>query len=751
MRLEKGVFPAATLACALACLLVFWMPLTTPHLSGDSLTTYVMREYAVGVYQGERHAGWNPWLQMGYPFHAESEGGLFYPIQIFLYALLSFDAAYAATAFVHMAAMALFGFLYFRGIGISPAGSTLASLTYIGCGFFMRHFGHEWSYRTAAWLPLALYLTHRMVQEGKIACAPLLALVVGCQWLAGHYNLAYLTLLAVGLYTGLSIWTKGGPSRPTKVRSAGALAGAVALGLTLAAVQIFPSWELVGLSHRAEGVGLKPFASFSLFPTRLTRLALPNAGGNFPGMANAGETDPYVGILPLLLTLVGLSARDFRHRRLLLGMLAASFLLVLGFFFPPNILLYAALPGYASLRGPVRGIFLLSFFLCAFAGIGFDALRSLSVDEARRLGRRFLATFVALALAALVLGYFARPISAAAEAVLSVASRTGFPRSPAIHAENLRAYLDGLRTDLSAPATWLPALWAALAWGWLQWGRKAARGAYLAFALLLLDQITYARSIGTHGILGRPFPERFSAEIAFLQSDPEPHRIFCWPLKTPPFVEGIRFPGTYYFQHHGIANVASTTPRLAAATSLPILWHDQKHHYAPEELYGAIDRLGAVGTKYILTDGVLEDPRLEEVFQDRLRIYRNLSFLGRSYLTEDPEGARPRRDGGEARILWESDGQVILSVRSKTPATLVLADNPYPCWHGALDGIPVPIRSRPDGLCRLVDVPAGEHKVRFHYASRWDQKGLAMTLAAAGGILVWAGVAAWSILRKNAP
>lgn len=733
-------FPVVLLVASAACLLADRMPLTTPFLSGDSLTTRVIREYAVGVYEGTRHAGWNSLLQMGYPFHAESEGGLFYPPQIVLYALLPFDVAYTATAFVHIIAMALFALLYFRAIGISPAGSAFASLAWTGCGFFMRHFGHEWSYRTAAWLPLALFLAHRMLMDGKTACGPFLALVVGCQWLSGHFNLAYWTLLALALYATLSLAVKEGPPRAVRLRTDGMLATAVALGLALAAIQILPTRELARISHRAEGTGLASFASFSLFPTAPTRFALPDAGKDFPGMATAGETDPYVGILPLFLAIAGLSTSGFPNRKLLLGMLAVSFLLVLGFFFPPNLLLYEGLPGYASLRGPVRGLVLLSLFLCAFAGIGFDMLRAYSDAAARRAGRRSLTAFSALVLVALALGCFARPLSAATETLLAAATLAGFSHNPLIHAQNLRAYLEGLRTDLSALAVWLPVLWAAFAWWWIRWGRGGTRGVLIALALLLLDQMSYARSIGSHGIRGRPWPERFSAEISFLKDDPEPHRIFCWPLMTPPFVEGISFPGTYFFQHYGIANVASTTPRLAVSASIPILWRDRTYRHTPGELYDNVDLLGALGTKYILTNGTLDDPRLEEVFRNRLRIYRNRSFLGRVYLVEDRDGLRPLRDKGTVRILLEQDGELLLSARSAEPATLVLADNPYPAWHADLDGIQVPIRSRPDGFCRLVDLPAGEHRIRFHYASRADRTGLVVTLMAALGILVWSGM-----------
>ena len=112
----------------LACVIAGAMAHTTPQFSGDTLTYLLIREHALEVYRGACDGSWNPLLQMGYPFHAESEGALFYPVQLALYAMLPVADAFVATFFVHMAAMAFFSYLYFRRIGISDAGSLVAAL-----------------------------------------------------------------------------------------------------------------------------------------------------------------------------------------------------------------------------------------------------------------------------------------------------------------------------------------------------------------------------------------------------------------------------------------------------------------------------------------------------------------------------------------------------------------------------------------------------------------------------------------------
>lgn len=698
--------------------------LRQPEMSGDILTTHVIRDYARSVYEGTRDASWNPMLQMGYPFHAESEGALFYPVQVLLFALLPPGQAFDASPFLHMGGMALFAWLFFRRAGLSVPAAVLASVAFVGSGYWARHHGHEWSYRTGMWFPLILYLTHRTCTDVSRWVLPGLSLAVGCQWLAGHFNLAYWTALAAAAYAICLLWGRAGAfSRWAR------LAVAYVLGLAIASVQVLPTAELSAHSHRAEGVGVGPFVAYSFWPVHAIRLIFPSVAVDLPGTANGNETDPYVGILPLALAAVGLFfGRDpgARRRRWLL---AATGLLLLGVFFPPNLLLYKLLPGYDAFRGPVRGIFLLSFLLAWAAGAGLDV-----VAKATPAARRRLACAVALAAGGtafilFVIGSLAGPLGEAGDRLIALIAKTGFPKTPSVHAENLKGYLAQFAGNASfgSPRLWGPLALAGLAAAWVAWGAGRRGGAWLALALSAADLTLYARSLAPVPLWAARFPERFAPEIAFLRKDPEPFRVFCWPAREHR-VDGIRFPGTYYFQRFGIANVASTTPRLAAAARFDILWRTSGHAFTPAELYANLDLLGRLGVKYVLSDGSLTDERLEEVFSDRLRVYRNRAYRGRVRLEEGQ---------GEARIVGEGDGRLEVAVDAPAGGTLVVADNPYPAWHAEVDGVPAAIRPGPEGPSRRVDLPAGARRVTFRYDSAANRAGLLVSLAALGVAAAW--------------
>jgi len=72
------------------------------------------------------------------------------------------------------------------------------------------------------------------------------------------------------------------------------------------------------------------------------------------------------------------------------------------------------------------------------------------------------------------------------------------------------------------------------------------------------------------------------------------------------------------------------------------------------------------------------------------------------------EGAKKR--GGQIQ-----DEQVIIEVSTPQPGYLILADTFYPGWKAEVDGVAVERIYRAYGYFRAIEVPAGEHIVRFYY------------------------------------
>lgn len=73
------------------------------------------------------------------------------------------------------------------------------------------------------------------------------------------------------------------------------------------------------------------------------------------------------------------------------------------------------------------------------------------------------------------------------------------------------------------------------------------------------------------------------------------------------------------------------------------------------------------------------------------------------------EGATSARGGA----IW--DEQVMIEVSSSDPAYLILADTQYPGWKAEIDGQPAGPVYRVFGYFRALEIPAGNHLVRFEY------------------------------------
>ena len=90
--------------------------------------------------------------------------------------------------------------------------------------------------------------------------------------------------------------------------------------------------------------------------------------------------------------------------------------------------------------------------------------------------------------------------------------------------------------------------------------------------------------------------------------------------------------------------------------------------------------------------------------------------------------------GYAVQLGFDTPALVALRATLASPGLLVLADTWYPGWSVRVDGRPAPLL-RADHAFRAVALPAGEHRVEFHYQPTWLVPGVALGLLGAGGLL----------------
>ncbi|MDX1523693.1 MAG: YfhO family protein, partial [Anaerolineae bacterium] len=263
---------------------------------------------------------WNPWLGNGTPLLANLQSAVFYPPNL-LYLLLPVEHGLTLSVILHLGMAGLFMYVYTRQLGLMPFAATISALAYMLSGYLVGRTQFVTMVNAAPWLPLALLLCERIVTQRGWSNVLWLGLTLAAQFLAGHAQLWFYTLLLIGAYTLVRGWQVGheawrhepGTSRWTKYRSAlvqagGRLSLAVLLALLLAAVQILPTAEFTAQSPRGTGAERTFALTYSFWPWRLITLLAPNFFGHpaqstYWGYANYWEDHAYLGILPFVLAL----------------------------------------------------------------------------------------------------------------------------------------------------------------------------------------------------------------------------------------------------------------------------------------------------------------------------------------------------------------------------------------------------------------------------------------------------------------
>lgn len=330
---------------------------------------------------------WNPYQFSGTPVFANIQASMFYPLG-FLFYLIPTEPAYECTIILHCALGAIFMYAFARDLSLNRAGAFLAAVIFSYNGFFMGHVyaGHLTFVQSYIWIPLIFLYLHKFVNTLHVKHAVFAGIFLGIQILAGFPQTTFYTILAVILFMTLqlAVWLKHG-KLDSVFRLACGMVLMVLSGLSLAAIQILPTYEFMQLSSRSGGVSYE-FATIDSFdPLNFVTFLIPNFFGNPVNSTYWKSTEvwqfwelgAYAGIGPLLLLgCVGKGAKARQVRRFLVLALLLSLFLSLGQYNPVYRSIYH-LPGFHHFRIPAQILYLYIFSLSILAGMGLENISEL--------------------------------------------------------------------------------------------------------------------------------------------------------------------------------------------------------------------------------------------------------------------------------------------------------------------------------------------------------------------------------------
>ena len=689
---------------------------------------------------------WNSYQFSGTPMISNIQASLLYPFG-FLYYLISPERAYVYSTVMHCVMGAFFMYAFSRSLPVSRVGSFMAALVFIFNGYFIGHLyaGHLTFVQNYIWIPLVFLFLHRLVHTKNVTWAVVAGLSLGTQTLGGFPQIAFYTLLASALfvaYHAVILWHNG--SYGVSKLGIG-LAVCLVLGFCIAAAQILPTAEFVGLSTRAGGVSYGMATYESLHPKELLAFLIPEIYGNPLDRTywrsreswHFWESCGYVGILPLLLLFVKGNGPESKNIRVFFIFLASlALFLALGKYNPLYPLIYR-LPGFHNFRIPAQIIFLYVFSVAVLSGIGLSRIMEGPW--------RFCwsnALFLLLAGGILVMavaGVHFLPFE-----TFSFLFRQ-FAEGSVTHA-NLSLLYGRMSGSMDKALLFLSlSLFLLL----MEKVRKIRASLFfvVACALVLVDLHSFgAQFIRTYDYvttdgkkhLADQLP-RNAAEGRVVTLDPLfrtndgllyrfPSVLGYDPLILKRYVEFILAsqnlpPNEHVVNLEGISNPQTKllgllhVSRFISGGEVGII--EAKVPYAHVVEHAVIKQHEEI-LPYLKSDAF--DPRRTVVLEDK-------SPLGTGI-----EARQERPPSASVRVLSYDHEEIVLEASSNRLGYLVVSEMFYPGWYAAVDGRQTEIW-RGNSLFRVIPLESGEHEVRLFFISWPFRIGAFLSLLSLGGAL----------------
>jgi hypothetical protein len=716
---------------------------------GTPLLQFVpWREFALETLLQGHLPLWNPELGMGAPLLANYQSALLYPPNWIL-GLTGIAWGQGLLVMLHLiwagSGMALLA----RRLGSSLLGQSLAGLAFGLSGYLVARAGFLSINAAAAWLPWLVLCADKVatgVAErdswrtiGK--GATWLALAFAMQWLAGHAQTAWYSLILVGLW---ALWraAKAGGRRGA-LRVVPWMLAVGALAFALAAVQLVPTLEYMAQSHRAETLDPEFAMTYSFAPWRTLGLLLPDlfgnpARGDYWGYGNYWEDAIYIGVIPFLFALLalvrGIAGREARKGliRFMAVLSTIAFLLALGKNTPVFPWLFEHIPTFNIFQAPARWNLIPVFCLALLAAFGADAWRA---PEGRTL-------------------YWMRLSTAGAVMIVVVAWLVG-ALAPIIEPTFSRSF-------------WLAGVWI-LAFCVLALRRPAKLTlAWIAvLGLIVLLDLGYSNSGLNPSAPGSLYEGRseLAEQVAadqriYMPAEVEHDLIYERTHRFDTFesqidlslVRETGLPNTSMLD--GIASANNFDPLLPgrfvvwlqALEDLPLEHQESLLGLMNVGWRAKADAASQTGLRYV---SVSEPARVRLVYEavwedapgEALERVLDPSFDPSQMVVLEGSEESDIVAAGEGRILRFEQvhpGRIEIEVRTSQDAWLVLSDAGYPGWQAAVDEIDSEILHA-DYLFRAVRVPAGEHSITFTYESLAVRLGAWMSVLGLMtlGSLVW--------------
>src|SRR6266849_7674527 len=248
---------------ALVFVAFFFPAIYQGHLlavGGDGLYLYLPNFYSHKVL-------WDTLLFSGFPMMADPQVMTWYPPAFLLSLFPGSWNVFMILAYIAGSSL-MYG--YVHTLTRSRLAALTSGLIFGLSGFMMAHLGHAVIIHAAAWIPLILWALERLRQQPTVKWLVIGSVAVTLSFLGGHSQIYFYGLILSAAYAIVLGWSA--PIGRWRYYAAALLMSI--LGISLAAIQIIPTVELLGQSARV-GYSFQDFVSHSLPPRQALTMIFP--------------------------------------------------------------------------------------------------------------------------------------------------------------------------------------------------------------------------------------------------------------------------------------------------------------------------------------------------------------------------------------------------------------------------------------------------------------------------------------------
>jgi hypothetical protein len=716
---------------------------------------------------------WNPYLFCGSPFFANPTNQLFYPVNIiFLFLPLNVAINYSFVLHVVIAGIGMY-LLAFLLIKNSYLAFISAFIFMFSPLFFLRCFaGHLTTLNAYAWIPFIFWSSQIFLKEKKATYIIITGIFLGVQLLAGHPQTSYYTIIALTAYFLFSIlWdyskNKNSAGFPFLIFSYFAV---IFIGLGIAAIRLIPSLEFMRLSDRSANE--LSFAGAWSFPAQnLLTYLLPEFYGDivhFPywGQYVLWEMCGYVGILPLVLSIIAIVYQRNRYTLFFFGLAVFALLGSLGEHTPLFKIFYYFLPYYSKFRGHSKFLILFVFSIPILAAYGLSWLLERKEGKENDFKKLLLALGIISGASILISLFIHFNYSLSLEWWMRLWKDYGWTVA-VMKATLSQAVFSLTRFSLLAVAIFL------FLFSWFSKRLSPKVFKFFVFAIILLDLWTFgSKYIVANDIKGCYWDRKI---VSFLkaQGAPYTYRVMS-PNIYGPFPNKALLDGLYMVDGY---DAIFLRRYLDLLNRFPVGSVDSQ---------SSLRLLSLVNLKFLVMpkNQKLSNPDLSIAYQtDDVTVWQNSKCLPRAYivhgsrvinnpgerisaivsdehfdplstviLEQDPHlktaQSLAQQPGERAEFLKYSDDEVIIGATLNSSGYLVLSDYNYPGWRVQITNLDTGERKYAEPLYanhifRAVGLEKGRYSVRFIFEPQSFYLGLkisAVTIIIVALGLIWLGL-----------